>query len=75
MYFVEKRGMYGHGIFWMVKDLEEAKKMADHFAENDQDGYHSYDVLEFQDQEDSTGDACHDIVYSVSKGGQIHKPK
>lgn len=67
MYFVEKKGMYGHGVFWIGNDLEEAKKMADYFAENDQDDYHSYDVFKFQDQKSSTGDAYHEDIYSVSK--------
>jgi len=75
MYFVEKKGMYGHGIFWIGEDLEEAKKMADHFAENDRDDHHSYDVFKFQDQKSSKMDAYHEDVYSVSKGNQINKYK
>ncbi len=68
MYFVEKRGMYGHGVFWIGEDLEEAEKMADHFAEIDSDDYHTYDVFIFQDQDCSDRDAYHEVVYSISKG-------
>jgi hypothetical protein len=76
MYFIEKIGVYGHGVFWIGSDLDEAKKKADEYATLDKDDYHRWNVLEFdlsigekpKFSDDSWhfcwGDAAHNLVYT-----------
>lgn len=42
MYYLEKVGLYGHGIFWIGTDLEEGKAEADRAASADADDYHKW---------------------------------
>ena len=47
MYYVEKRGMYPQGVYYVCTDKEEAIRHADWFASNDEDNYHLWVVLKY----------------------------
>lgn len=47
MYYLEKRGIYSHGVYWIGESLEEARRQADIAAEKDRDGYHLWAVIEY----------------------------
>lgn len=54
MYYIEKQGVYGHGVFWIGESLEKAVSKANKFAKLDRDNYHSWAVCEFIDSEQNT---------------------
>lgn len=69
MYIVEKEAVYLHGVFWIGRDLDEAKRKADEFAAHDSDDHHEWHVREFEEiaLSDAKQDADHKTVYTVSK--------
>jgi len=69
IYIVEKDAKYLHGVFWIGSDLEEAKRQADKYAENDKDGHHDWYVRIFKEvpKNLSQYNADHDSVYSTNK--------
>lgn len=68
-YFVEKIGVYGHGVFAITENLDEAKAAAIEYATLDKDDYHTYVVYKFSLQKGSTCDAEHEVMFDVKKGG------
>lgn len=62
MYFVQKEGVYFHGIYWIGEDLEEAKQKAKEFASKDVDDYHSWVVYKYSEatlqKEDTYNSYC-----------------
>ena len=69
MYYLEKMGVYGHGIFWIGENIEEGKRMADKAARNDRDDYHDWELRKFVRPNEATDfsmdakDNGHEIVY------------
>jgi hypothetical protein len=72
-YFVQKNGIYGHGVFWIGDDVEEGKRQVDAFAGSDFDKYHQWALYEFEliscadnikRYPYSRNDADHELVYS-----------
>jgi hypothetical protein len=75
IYFLQKEGVYSHGIFWIGFDLEEGKHQADRAAARDEDDHHGWVLYRYvapgQDAEyweypGSVADS-HERVYSASK--------
>jgi hypothetical protein len=64
-YFIEKMGVYAHGVFWIGKDLDEAKREADRLASVDSDAYHDWNVKLFDDHAcaDANNDPTHRVIY------------
>ena len=72
MYFLYKKGIYGHGVFWIGEDLCEGKRQADEHASSDVDDYHTWELYFFKSQDDATCDAEHDLVYtSIKTTGEV----
>ncbi|MBN46338.1 MULTISPECIES: hypothetical protein [unclassified Methylophaga] len=46
-YYLVREGVYDQGIFWIGQDFQEGKNMADNFATNDSDDYHSWNLRKF----------------------------
>ncbi len=68
LYYVAKVGAYCHGIYGIYEDLDEAKKLADLAASQDEDDYHEWRVLEYEppgDATDFTKDSVHKSVYKA----------
>ena len=63
MFFLYKKGVYGHGIFWIGSNLEEGKREADKAASLDRDNYHDWVLFEFTGQEYYKLDADHKEIY------------
>ena len=62
-YYVEKIGVYAHGVFWIGTDVEEGRRMLYELADRDCDSHHDWVLKEFSnpdsiqcrnDKEDST---------------------
>lgn len=77
-YFVQKEGVYSHGVFWIGTDLDEAKRKADTLTNNDRDDYHQWVVYQYEENTDpepkselSHTDAVHNAVYT---GVRTEKP-
>lgn len=66
-YFVEKSGIYKHGVFWIGTDEAEACAVAKDLASMDIDDYHSWDVLEHRIQTNFREDAKHKHIASFYK--------
>ena len=47
MYFIQKRGVYPKGIYWIGEDKEVGLSLVHQFAERDQDGYHSWILFQY----------------------------
>ena len=54
MYYLEKMGVYSHGVFWIGDDLEEGKRMADKAASSDLDDYHEWELRKFVPPNETT---------------------
>lgn len=46
-YYVEKQGVYSHGVYWIGTDLEQGCAVADSLAAGDIDDYHDWNVYEY----------------------------
>jgi len=66
MYFLFKRGVYGHGIFWFGDNLEEGKRETDKAASMDKDDYHEWNLYEYlkPKNKDYKEDHQHKKVYT-----------
>ncbi len=62
MYFVQKEGVYIHGIWWIGDDKGEGIKETRHLAAIDNDDCHRWCLYEFIDQE-----------YRLLENRQLHK--
>ena len=49
VYFIEKEGVYSHGVFWIGTDLEEGKRHLRSLALRDRDSYHTWSLLQYVD--------------------------
>jgi len=67
MYYIEKRGAYGHGVFGIYDDLDEAKNRAIFAASQDDDDYHDWEVKKFSNGDCFGSDSQNETVYSVTK--------
>lgn len=73
MYYLEKMGVYSHGIFWIGTIKKEGIKQANLAAKSDRDDYHSWEVRKFtaisnpKDYDDD-GSMLNRRVYSKVKG-------
>lgn len=70
MYYLEKQGIYSHGIFWIGPSLEEGVRQANIAAMNDSDAYHVwfvYKYLEPNSQTEYAQDSSAQEVYSKRK--------
>ena len=61
MYYVQKEGVYFHGIFWIGDSPEEGVAQANQLAKNDQDSYHYWRVYKY------IGSGEDKIMYSINK--------
>ena len=50
MYYIEKCGVYRHGVFWMGEILDEGIKALDDLANGESDNYHFYHLIEYKEQ-------------------------
>lgn len=68
-YFIEKVGIYGHGVYFITHDKNEAIERSKLLASNDIDDYHGYIVYEYVPTLDSASldDGANFKIYSVSK--------
>lgn len=71
MYFILKKGVNGHGIFYLSSSKEDAKDKCKEFAEADSDDYHSWSVYLFIEQplKNAIDDAEHERVFTCKKKG------
>ncbi len=74
MYFIEKIGIYGHGVFWIGDKVEEGISELERLCESDYDSYHDWELKEFEDQHEMiarsrfrAGDAEHREIASGNK--------
>ena len=78
MYFIEKRAVYSHGVFWIGESLDDAKIECDRLAKIDCDDHHEYQVLKFGilnrdkmpngsigNHYDFSHDPVHAVIYSA----------
>lgn len=59
MYYLEKVGVYGHGIYWVGDDLEQGKLETNKFANNDIDDYHNWNLYLFNKENPDTSGIVH----------------
>jgi len=64
MYYLQKKGVYLHGTFWIGESLEAGIEQANLHANNDSDGYHEWELCEYKYGED---DDRNQPVYSTNK--------
>ena len=48
VYLVVQNGFYRHDVFGILSDKQKAIDLADDLARTDGDGYHTYQVIPFQ---------------------------
>ena len=67
MYYLYKKGVYGHGVFWIGGELEEGKLEADKAASLDCDDYHEWQLKKYRetkyDDEYKSTEAGDEIVH------------
>lgn len=74
MYFIEKVGQYGHGVFWIGEDLIEGVHELLLKCRGDMDDHHQWHLQEFVINCDPAGDADHQLLVSISKKVEGRKP-
>lgn len=69
MYFLEKEGIYGHGVFWIGDNQSDGIAEANRRADLDRDDYHLWVLKKFIHQSDDATrcDPEHEVVYQVRK--------
>jgi len=73
IYFLDKLGIYIHGVYWIGESLEEGIKEADLHAKRDRDDHHEWRVCKYKYSPDAYNaelvedGLSHDVVYSVTK--------
>ena len=67
MLFIEKQGVYGHGIWWFGTDIAEAINTCNQLAQQDCDDWHTWNVYEFVEQTDPTMDPKHILQYTTKR--------
>lgn len=50
MLFIQKEGVYGHGIFWIGSDQKEGIEKCKQFSQEDYDDYHEWVLYLFVKQ-------------------------
>ncbi len=74
LYFIQKEGVYAHGVFWIGGDLQEGKHILDECAEDDLDDYHTWCLFAYQfGQQDPQKDAVHEKLFFKRKGRMMRK--
>lgn len=77
MFFVEKIGVYSHGVWWIGDSFEVARNECLKLASMDTDNYHKWLVKRFKTQciDLACVDPKHDIVFRVNKDAAIEYMK
>ena len=73
-YYVQKDGIYLHGVFWICNDQNEAIDIADFAASQDEDNYHEWQVVQYSPSINYKDDARQHVIYSVRKGENRNDP-
>ena len=68
VYFVEKAGVYSHGVWWIGDDRDEGIKECKHWAKLDSDNYHEWWLCEFSRPTPGNVDPDHLIIFKTKKG-------
>ncbi len=68
MFFIEKVGVYGHGVFWIGESEDIGVLKCIEFSNNDRDNYHSWQLYKFIDQQDFKNDSEHKLIFETTKG-------
>jgi hypothetical protein len=72
LYFVQKEGVYFHGVFWIGYSLYEAKKRALYIASLERDDYHEFVVYKYKGVKPSPpydGEMCevNEVLFRCNK--------
>jgi hypothetical protein len=60
-YYLIKQGVYQQGVFWIGDNYEQAITEAAHHALNDDDNYHSWEIIEYSYGFEN------EVAYSINK--------
>lgn len=58
IFYVEKVGVYRHGVHWAGTSLDDAKLEARKLADMDRDSYHEWEVRDFPPSQDGPLFSC-----------------
>ena len=77
MYFLQKEGVYGQGIFWIGQSVAQGITIADKAAAADTDDYHRWVVFKYnraasKENYAETGNKHHEVMYCTKK--QVPSP-
>lgn len=67
-YFIQKEGVYGHGVFWIGEDIEKGKQVCLQLASEDDDDYHRWVLMLFKPDQDATKDPNHTKIFECRNG-------
>ena len=63
MYYLVKKGIYDHGVFWIGNDLDEGIAEAKKAHELDSDGYHAWEVRKLEPVKNYQTDKDDPVVF------------
>ena len=68
-YFIQKRGVYFHGVFGIYFDKDEAISNCRELANNDTDDYHTWQVFKCESGHRYSGkyDGFEEIIFETRK--------
>lgn len=72
MYYIEKMGVYGQGVFWIGADVDEGRTVLQTLADADTDNYHTWSLYEYSP--DSLDPRSEPVAY-LEKGGEVYTEK
>lgn len=74
LYYLEKEGVYFHGIFGIYVDLDVAIEDAKFASDSDNDDYHTWVVkkFEFARSRDYTSDSADEVMFYI-RGKNVRK--
>lgn len=72
MFFLQKEGVYGHGVYWIGQSVAVGIAKADKAAKADRDNYHEWVVYKYQrvlTDGDYMGidNVRHEVMYTTRK--------
>lgn len=71
-YFIEKHGVYRHGVFWIGTDRQEGESRLVEWAAQDRDDHHHWNLCQFVPPTDADADADHLVLTQLT--GQTKDP-
>ena len=76
MYYIQKYGVYCHGVYWVGSDVKAGMNRLLELAESDEDDLYKWELIRYREQPNGSEDADDsDVVARAKKQSQARELK